>query len=116
MGAQAYIDSLGTGFLPLPSVPEREPPNRLRRSEGFLSSEAFFLLGRLRGAGTSSVVSGLVGSADRIGVDSFECLLLLSFRELAFSLIDADSVERPNRRLRLAFWSRCAVSLCRQST
>lgn len=61
---------------------------------------------------TSSEPEGLLGSVDTTGVDSFECRLLVSFKELAFSLMDADSAERPNSRLRLAFWSSCVVSLC----
>ena len=110
----AYIDSLGTGFLPFPSVPESVPPNRLRRSLGFRSSEFFFLLVRRTGA-ASSEPAGLLGSLAVTGVDSLECRLLVSFRELAFSLMDADSAERPNNRLRLAFWSSCVVSLCESS-
>lgn len=104
-----YVESLGGGFLPFPIELLNELPNRLRRSDGFLSSPLRFLLSLLVGAGSDPR-----GIGPEMGVPkSFEVRLLLSFNELAFSFKDEeDSAERPNSRLLLTLSDVCAVSLC----
>jgi hypothetical protein len=89
-------------------------PKRLKRSEDVFSSGPFFLLGRRMGV-VASDFSTLTGLSPRalIGVASLECLLEASLTEPAFSLMDAESVERPNKRRRFDFALSFVDSLCK---